>query len=69
MRESWVEIINKKVKGWTYSSKQQEAPPESIKSKEEIILEEMKILVKRSDLELDYFVLQEQLKSLMYVDY
>ena len=37
-------------------------------TKEEIRLEQMKIKVKRADLQWDYFVLQEQLKSLMYVE-
>ena len=67
-RRSRVDIINEEVKGWTSSSKQQEAPPEPTKTKEEIRLEQMKRKVKRAALEWDDFVLQEQLKSLMYVD-
>ena len=54
--------MNKEVKGWTSSSKQQESPPELTKTKEEIHLEQIKIKVKRSTLEWDHFVLQEQLK-------
>ena len=63
-----VEIINEDVKGWKSSSKQQEAPPEPTNTKEEICLEHMKRKVKRSALEWDDFVLQENLKCLMYVD-
>ena len=50
------------------TSKQQEDPPEPTRTKEEICLEQMKIKVKRSSLEWDNFVLQEHLKSLIYVD-
>ena len=57
------------MKVWTSSSKQQEAHPEPTKTKEEINLEQMKEKVKRSALEKYDFVLQEQLKSLMYVDH
>ena len=56
------------MKGWKSSSKQQEAPPEPTNIKEEIRLELMKRKVKIAALEWDGFVLQEQLKSLMYVD-
>ena len=62
------DIMNEEVKRWTLSSKQQEAPPEPTKTKEDIRLEKMKIKVKIAALEWDDFVLQEQLKSLMYVD-
>ena len=67
-RRSRVDIINEEVKGWTYSSKQQEYPPEPTKTKEEIRLEHMKRKVKIAALEWGDFVLQEQLKLLMYVD-
>ena len=60
--------MNEEVKGWTSSQKQQESPPEITKTKQEIRLEQMKRKVKRAALEWDYFVLQEQLKSFMYVD-
>ena len=42
--------MNEEVKGWTSSSKQQEAPPEPAKKKEEIHLEQMKRKVKRAAL-------------------
>ena len=61
--------MNEEVKGWTSSSKQQEDPTEPTNTKEEIRLEQMKRKVKRADLELDDFVLQEQLKSLIYVNH
>ena len=57
-RRSRVDIINREVKVWTSSSKQQEAPPEPTNTKEEIRLEHMKIKVKRAALEWDDFVLQ-----------
>ena len=56
------------MKGFTSSSKQQQAPPEPTNTKEEICLEEMKRKVEKEALEWDDFILQEQLKSLMYVD-
>ena len=55
--------MNKEVKGWTSSSKQQEAPQELTNTKEEICLEQTKRKVKTSALEWDDYVLQEQLKS------
>ena len=60
--------MNKEVKEWTSSSKKQEAPPELTKTKEDIRSENMERKVKIASLEWDNFVLQEQLKSLMYVD-
>ena len=51
MRRIRVGIINEEVKGWTSSSKQQEAPPETIKTKKEIRLELMKIKLERAYLE------------------
>ena len=33
-RRSWVEIMNEEVKGWTLSSKQEEAPTEPTNTKE-----------------------------------
>ena len=60
--------MNKEVKGWKSSSKQQESTPETTKTKEEIRLEQMKRNVKRASLKWDNFVLQEEFKSLMYVD-
>ena len=56
------------MKWWTSSSKQQESPPEIINTKDDIRLEQMKRKVKIAALEWDDLVLQEQLKSLMYVD-
>ena len=41
-RRSRVDIINEEVKGWTYSSNQQETPPKPTKTKEEIRLEMIK---------------------------
>ena len=67
-RRSRVGITNEEVKLWTSSSKQQEAPPEPTNTKEEICLEQMKREVKRAALGLDDFMLQEHLKSLIYVD-
>ena len=61
-------IMNKEVKGCTSSSKQQEATPEQIKTKDEIRLEDIKISLERAALEWDRFMLKEQMKSLMYVD-
>ena len=60
--------MNEEVKGWTSSSKQQEYLPEITKTKEENCLEQTKRKVKRIAPEWDDFVLQEQLKSLMYLD-
>ena len=68
-RRSQVDIIKEEVKGWTSSSKQQEATPEPTNTKEDIHLEHMKIKVKRAALEWYGLVIQEQLKSLMYVDH
>ena len=64
-RRSGFDIINEEVKGWTYLSKRQEAPPEPTNTKEEIRLECMKRKVKIAALEWDDFVLQKQLKFLM----
>ena len=58
-----VDSMNEEVKGWTSLSKQQESPPETTNTKEEIRLEQMKRKVKRGALEWDDFVLHEQLKS------
>ena len=67
-RRGQVDIINKEVKGWTSSSKQQEAPPQISNTKEDIRLEQTKRKVERSSLEWDDFVLQAKLKSLIYSD-
>ena len=56
------------MKGWISSSKQQEDPLEPKNTQEEIRFEQMKRKVKISALEWVDLVLQEQLKSLMYVD-
>ena len=56
------------MKRWTSPSKQQEALPETTKTKYEINLEQMKRKVETSALERDDFVLQKHLKSLMYID-
>ena len=56
------------MKGWTYSSKQQEYPPERTRTKEETRLEQTKRKLKISALEWDDFMLQYQWKSFMYVD-
>ena len=63
-----VDNMNEEVKRWTFSYKKQEYHPEITKTKEEIHLEQMKRKVKRAALEWDYFVLQEHMKSLIYVD-
>ena len=68
MRRILVNILKEEVKGWISSLKQQESPPEPTNTKEEIRLEQMKIKVRRSALEWGDFMLQEQFKSLMYVD-
>ena len=67
-RRSRVDIINEELKGWKSSTKQEESPTEPTNTKDDISLKQMKIKVKRAALEWDDFVLQEQLKSLMYVD-
>ena len=67
-RKTRVNIMIKEVKVWTYSSKQQEAPLEITKTKEDIRLEQIKRNLKRAALEWDGCVLQEQLKALMYVE-
>ena len=67
-RRSRVEIMNREVKGWILSSKQEKAPPELTNTQEEIRLEQMKREVKRAVLEWDDFVIQGQLKYLIYVD-
>ena len=59
--------MNKEVIVWTTSSRQQEDSLGRTKTKEEIRLEQMKKMVKIAALAWDDFVLQEQLKSLMYV--
>ena len=41
-RKSRIDKINEEVKGWTYSSKQQEYPPERTNTKEETSLEQTK---------------------------
>ena len=51
-----------------FSSALKESPPEITNTKEEIYLEQMKRKLKRAALEWGDFVLQEQLKYLMYVD-
>ena len=56
------------MEGCASSSKQQEAPLEPTNNKEDICLEKMKKKVKRATLEWDNLVLQEQLKSLMYIE-
>ena len=45
-----VYTVNKEMNIWTYSSKQQEYPPETTKTKEDIHLEQMKRTVKRAAL-------------------
>ena len=60
--------MNQVVKGYTSSQKQQEAPPKTTKTKQKIRLEQMKRRGEIAALESDDFVLQEELKSLMYVD-
>ena len=66
---SRVYIINKEVKIWTSSLKQQLSPTDITNTKEKICIEQIKRKVKIADLEWDGFVFQEHLKSLMYVDY
>ena len=56
-----VDNMNEEVKEWTSSSKQQEPPPETTNTKEEIRLEQMKRKVDRSTLEWDVFLFHEQL--------
>ena len=46
------------MKGCTSSSKQQEATPEQIKTKDEIRLEDIKISLERAALEWDRFMLK-----------
>ena len=63
-----VDNMNEEVKGCTESLKQQAYTIEITNTKEDIRLEQMKRKVKRAALEWDDFVLQEQLKSIMYAD-
>ena len=60
--------MNEEVKLCTSSSIQQESTAEIPNTKEKIRLEQMKRKVKRVAIEWDDFVLQEQSKSLMYID-
>ena len=60
--------MNKEVKVWKSSLKQQEVSPETTKTKYDIRLEQTKRKVRTAALEWDDFVLQEQLKYLMYVE-
>ena len=53
---SWFYIISKEVKVYISSSKQQESPPETTNTKEDIRLEKMKKKAKRAALEWDDFV-------------
>ena len=56
------------MKGWTFSSKKQECPPERTKTKEENSLENTKRKLKQAALEWDDLYIQAELKSFMYVD-
>ena len=56
------------MKGWTYSSKKQEYPPEGTKTKEENGLEKTKIKLKQASLEWNDLDIQAELESFMYVD-
>ena len=56
------------MRGWTYSSKNPERPPDNNKTKEENRLEKSKRKKKRAALEWDDIDMQAELKSFMYID-
>ena len=56
------------MRGWTYSSKNPERPPDNKKTKEENRLEKSTRKKKRSALEWDDIDMQAELKSFMYID-
>ena len=55
------------MRGWTYSSKNPERPPDNKKTKEENRLEKSKRKKKRATLEWDDIDMQAELKSFMYI--
>ena len=56
------------MRGWTYSSKNPERPPDNKKTKEENLLEKAKRKKERAALEWDDIDMQAELKSFMYID-
>ena len=56
------------MRGWTYSSKNPELPPDNKKTKEENRLEKSKIKEERAALEWGDIDMQAKLKSFMYID-
>ena len=66
--KSPVDKYNKEVRGWTYSSKNPERPPDTKKLKEENRLEKSKRRKEQAALEWDDLDMQAELKSFMYID-
>ena len=56
------------MRGWTYSSKNTERPPDTKKTKEENRLEKSKRKKERAALQWDDLDMQAELKSFMYID-
>ena len=56
------------MRGWTYSSKNLEHPPDNKKTKEENRLKKSKRKKKLAALEWDDIDMQAELKSFMYID-
>ena len=67
-QKSPIDKYNEEVRGWKYSSKNTELPPDNKKMKEENRLEKSKIKKKRAALEWDNIDMQAELKSFMYID-
>ena len=56
------------MRGWTFSSKNPECPPDTKKTKEENRLEKSKRKKERAALEWDDLDMQAELKSFLYID-
>ena len=63
-----IDEYNEEVRGWKYSSKNPEHPPDNKKTKEENRLENSKIKKERAAHEWDDIDMQAELKSFMYID-
>ena len=63
-----IDKYNEEVRGWTYSSKNPERPPDNKKTKEENRLEKSKRKKKLASLEWDAIYMQAELKFFMYID-
>ena len=56
------------MRGWKFSSKNPECPPERTKTKEDIFLEKSKRKKEQAALEWDDIDMHAELKSFMYID-